>query len=441
MGGARSTQPPLICGRSRCPGTREASRGAALDRARGDIDDAAAVKAPPSFLEALELPPADIEALKARGGKFLYLVPRAGTGRGTYHLRAASYDEIGSADFYLLTSSGVTRVRRGGPPEFTPLDAWEREYRTYNAIRDLPFFRAFRTWKACAVWKAVVRRAKMESAAAGVTAQSLLFVPALRGALLRVKALCEDASETKLFAMDLPGPVEISEFERLQRVRRDQVAASMRRLSGKVHEVARLACEGAVDLFLRENRIGDDHRLTFMERASLRSECRRLTRFLRLVDVVVINALRELAESSMAYAASVLSPEDGHGLALLEAGAADAVQPGGPPGALLRATVKCSEDGDVIASPSLARTRTAFGAIVEDALKVLSIPERTFGHDRFREYVVVDGDEAHEIGTGSATLERVLHADGALAGLIRHVQCALAESHAVIPARQAEALR
>lgn len=38
--------------------------------------------------------------------------------------------------------------------------------------------------------------------------------------------------------------------------------------------------------------------MTFMERTSLRSECRRLTRFLRLVDFVVVDTLRDLVNIS-----------------------------------------------------------------------------------------------------------------------------------------------
>ena len=52
-----------------------------------------------------------------------------------------------------------------------------------------------------------------------------------------------------------------------------------------------------MDGFLRTNGIVADHRMTFMERTSLRSECRRLTQFLRLVDFVVVDTLRDLVRT------------------------------------------------------------------------------------------------------------------------------------------------
>lgn len=68
----------------------------------------------------------------------------------------------------------------------------------------------------------------------------------------------------------------------------------LQEFSEKVHEVARASLDDVVDGFLRANGIVADHRMTFMERTSLRSECRRLTRFLRLVDFVVVDTLRDL---------------------------------------------------------------------------------------------------------------------------------------------------
>jgi dynein heavy chain, axonemal len=61
----------------------------------------------------------------------------------------------------------------------------------------------------------------------------------------------------------------------------------------------KMACDEVVDQFLRINNIVADHKMTFMERASLRSECRKLTRFLRLVDFVVIDTMRNLALDSV----------------------------------------------------------------------------------------------------------------------------------------------
>ncbi|CAN0078858.1 unnamed protein product, partial [Discosporangium mesarthrocarpum] len=71
----------------------------------------------------------------------------------------------------------------------------------------------------------------------------------------------------------------------------------LRAFSDKVHAIARSSLDEVVEAFLVANSIAADHRMTFMERASLRNECRRLTRFLRLVDFIVIDTLRQLVST------------------------------------------------------------------------------------------------------------------------------------------------
>lgn len=90
---------------------------------------------------------------------------------------------------------------------------------------------------------------------------------------------------TLLKALCVPTPTHVCLFPSFQ---------LLQEFSEKIHEVARSALDEVVDGFLKANGIVADHRMTFMERTSLRSECRRLTQFLRLVDFVVVDTLRDL---------------------------------------------------------------------------------------------------------------------------------------------------
>lgn len=72
--------------------------------------------------------------------------------------------------------------------------------------------------------------------------------------------------------------------------------------SQRVHEVIRASLDEVVDDFLSTNGIVADQRMTFMERTSLRAECGRLTRFLRLIDFVVVDTLRDLVRLLRAIA-------------------------------------------------------------------------------------------------------------------------------------------
>lgn len=61
----------------------------------------------------------------------------------------------------------------------------------------------------------------------------------------------------------------------------------------------RVACDEVVDQFLKTNNIAANHKMTFMERAALRAECKRLTRFLRSVDIMMTDFLWSMVLEAM----------------------------------------------------------------------------------------------------------------------------------------------
>lgn len=70
-------------------------------------------------------------------------------------------------------------------------------------------------------------------------------------------------------------------------------------LSSSVIRSVRIACDEVVDQFLKTNNIAANHKMTFMERAALRAECKRLTRFLRSVDIMMTDFLWSMVLEAM----------------------------------------------------------------------------------------------------------------------------------------------
>ena len=70
-------------------------------------------------------------------------------------------------------------------------------------------------------------------------------------------------------------------------------------LSVNVIRSVRIACDEVVDQFLKTNNIAANHKMTFMERAALRAECKRLTRFLRSVDIMMTDFLWSMVLEAM----------------------------------------------------------------------------------------------------------------------------------------------
>jgi hypothetical protein len=87
----------------------------------------------------------------------------------------------------------------------------------------------------------------------------------------------------------------LADFLAAQTKAQDAIAEQLAALNSDVHRLVRQACDLTIDEFLQANSIIADHRMTFMERAALRSECRRLTKFLQLIDVLVVVRGRQLS--------------------------------------------------------------------------------------------------------------------------------------------------
>ena len=72
--------------------------------------------------------------------------------------------------------------------------------------------------------------------------------------------------------------------------------------------IARGACDSVLDDFLEGNNIVADHKMTFMEKAALRTACRKLVKFVRLCDFIVQQTLLDLGVESTQNLLNWLQP-------------------------------------------------------------------------------------------------------------------------------------
>ena len=159
--------------------------------------------------------------------------------------------------------------------------------------------------QAFTVWKKGLRYGKMEEAATKLSNNLFLFNASLRHALLTVREECAVLGCAAL--MDLKGEAyNLDTFVKCQNIVHMEARTKIESLSQTVLSTARVACDEVVDEFLKENNIVANHKMTFMERASLRSECRHLTRFLRLVDIMVADFLRTMVIDALLALVSVV---------------------------------------------------------------------------------------------------------------------------------------
>jgi dynein heavy chain len=98
--------------------------------------------------------------------------------------------------------------------------------------------------------------------------------PILRNALFRLRGLCIGVEKWSLFEYSNTKTYTLEEFVELQGDKRSNVAHWLQTFASDVRSLIRSSCDEVLDGFLVANGIHADHKMTFMERAALRTECR-----------------------------------------------------------------------------------------------------------------------------------------------------------------------
>ena len=215
-----------------------------------------------------------------------------------YDLEVVPQDYINKEHYFTLSKEGVT-IYKDKAPQFTPLEQWERESRLFNKISNINFFRVYRRWKAFKVWRDGLRGDKRESSSEKLKSSLFLLCAPLRVALLNIRSTSMPMASMGMLSLP-PGHIfDIEEFTQAQSEVQAGLRGKLDELSGIVLTSARQACDDVVDQFLKSNNIAANHKMTFMERAALRSECRRLTRFLRMVDIMMADFLMTMIKDAL----------------------------------------------------------------------------------------------------------------------------------------------
>jgi len=251
-----------------------------------------------SFIGSLYMSAQQLETFLEDDGSFLYLQHASTVGRSAYDLEIVDYSTTKSQEYYTLSRSGITRFQESDS-DFTPLDQWEREYALFNKMRGIPFFSKYRKWKTFAVWKTNVKGANLSTARDSLQQNLFIFIPSLRDALMTIKNLCFEVASLRLIDISSDKTLTLDEFISGQQHLQKNLTDKLSEFSIEIHNAVRAACDVIVDEFLKANSIVADHKMTFMERASLRSECRKLTKFLRLTDFLVVDTLHDMAIESV----------------------------------------------------------------------------------------------------------------------------------------------
>ena len=128
---------------------------------------------------------------------------------------------------------------------------------------------------------------------------------------MRLRDICYKISNLKLYHIDPRNVYTLTEFCEKQDKQKHHVNSRLAHFEEDVRALVCKACEVALKNFLKENGFNAGERtfndmgggesvreITFTERAAMRTQCRKLTRYIRLADFFVVDAFLALALGS-----------------------------------------------------------------------------------------------------------------------------------------------
>jgi dynein heavy chain len=207
-----------------------------------------------------------------------------------------------------------------GVAEFTLLGEWLRDRRVYNNAMKIPFFDKYRIWKGFTVWKRNIRVSKMVESRQTLVKNLFFLDPLLRESLLQLRTACLDVTSKRMILIGAGKTYELNdfiqdqqtwyeggiksyllEFERTTRSKID--ATCLESLSQtEMAAIANDKRDSAKSRSAKSRQSAGSRtamRLTYTEQAAKRNACRRLQRFVKLSDYLIVNGLHSLAVNSI----------------------------------------------------------------------------------------------------------------------------------------------
>ncbi|CAK4102409.1 unnamed protein product [Aphanomyces euteiches] len=294
-------------------------------------------------------------------GNFLYLQRKRQS--FVYDLEVVEHYETNPANYYTMSKAGITHFTTD-TSEFCPLDKWELEYKRFRKMRAIPFFQKYRVWKTYNVWKQNIHMTKMYHAKKMLDTHLFFLNPHLQSTLLQLRALTLTISQQSLLRLAPKKTYTLAQLEEEQSRAVVDLTASLHDFSDQVVTLCVAACDAVVDTFLEKNKIVAEHKMTFMERAALRKECRSLTNFVRLADLLVIDAMMQLSVRSFELFLNQCKQS-----------------------VLPLFSVLAQVQGDmIVATPNAETWRRSFENLLKQSLSVTYVPERLLSHARLQGY-------------------------------------------------------
>ncbi|XP_048507335.1 dynein axonemal heavy chain 6 [Athalia rosae] len=251
----------------------------------------------------------------------VYAVERCSQFFTPYAMKIVPYDQL-QRTYMTISTDGVTQY---SPEEmsFTPIELWEREYRFYLKLMKIRSFVTYRLWKAFYVWRKTLAWSKFVNARNYMEKNLFISDPILSKALLEVKAMCAVFLDSSFNDFSLNEKQPLFMYAEAQLAKLESIRKKLDEFRKLAVDIVNNACLGAL---LEQGYTPDDSNITieqtaygklgqfsgakfkmpkdgvlkmsFIEQASKRKKCYRLSCFIHLIDYMQTNMMHVLLNNT-----------------------------------------------------------------------------------------------------------------------------------------------
>ncbi|EAX90579.1 hypothetical protein TVAG_221220 [Trichomonas vaginalis G3] len=252
------------------------------------------------------------------GHKFIYLVhekSRDDPDFSPYELKKVIFKEVGS-EYYTMSPEGVTYIDSAGNTYHTDIESWVNESTHYNSIRKLPFFNLYKYWKNIRLWKNFVQTQRyqmikslsiehpllQDKSMSYTTSQLAIHIYKYQVQIAEIMLPFKHQRKMKLKDIEIFNEKSISKVEVLYKEMIEQIAETINHIYLQISDPQNLVVKdedynesrrvnpNIQQMMLLEIKKKEDKELKLNK---MDTEIRNLIKYVRLVDYMILELLRE----------------------------------------------------------------------------------------------------------------------------------------------------
>lgn len=250
-------------------------------------------------------------------------------------LRIIPASQMKDSNFWTLSLKGLTHFNRP-VVDFIPLDQWMRENDLFSQIMTIPFFKYQRQWRHFKTWHRNILAQKQNNAQMSLTTNLFFANPTLRPAFIKIQQELNNLRKIKIITIDPKKTYTLGAFVEENARNHKELKETLDQFFNNLVSIMATACEKSMDTRTHNDRDKNQEsqsplnqliaqyekqqknvdskstyevatNLKYTNKAVHNALCQMVVRFVRMIDYLIVNNLREICNASLLELFAILS--------------------------------------------------------------------------------------------------------------------------------------